>query len=56
MIHLLSSVSLFIKQVKILHLLRIVGHKDPDTSEAMNDILAQVCTHILVSSASRLSI
>lgn len=29
-------------QVKILRLLRILGHNDAETSEAMNDILAQV--------------
>uniref|UniRef100_T1GMK0 Clathrin/coatomer adaptor adaptin-like N-terminal domain-containing protein n=1 Tax=Megaselia scalaris TaxID=36166 RepID=T1GMK0_MEGSC len=32
-------------QVKILRLLRILGHNDPDASEAMNDILAQVATN-----------
>ena len=30
-------------QVKILRLLRMLGKGDADTSEAMNDILAQVC-------------
>ena len=29
-------------QVKILRLLRLLGKGDADTSEAMNDILAQV--------------
>ena len=33
---------LFPVQVKILRLLRILGTSDPDSSEAMNDILAQV--------------
>ena len=28
--------------MKILRLLRILGTSDPDSSEAMNDILAQV--------------
>lgn len=32
-------------QVKILKLLRILGINDADTSEAMNDILAQVATN-----------
>ena len=32
-------------QVKILRLLRILGHNDADASEAMNDILAQVATN-----------
>lgn len=35
----------FFFQVKILRLLRILGHNDPDASEAMNDILAQVATN-----------
>lgn len=29
-------------QVKILRLLRLLGHNDSEASEAMNDILAQV--------------
>lgn len=29
-------------QVKVLRLLRLLGHNDPEASEAMNDILAQV--------------
>lgn len=33
------------QQVKILRLLRILGHNDADASEAMNDILAQVATN-----------
>lgn len=32
-------------KVKILRLLRILGHNDADASEAMNDILAQVATN-----------
>ncbi|XP_042889481.1 AP-1 complex subunit gamma-1-like isoform X3 [Penaeus japonicus] len=32
-------------QVKILKLLRILGHEDSDASETMNDILAQVATN-----------
>merc|ERR1711963_1263482 len=32
-------------QIKILRLLRILGHGDPEASETMNDILAQVATN-----------
>ena len=32
-------------QIKILRLLRILGRDDPETSETMNDILAQVATN-----------
>ncbi|XP_047130250.1 AP-1 complex subunit gamma-1 isoform X1 [Hydra vulgaris] len=32
-------------QVHILRLLRILGHKDSDASESMNDLLAQVATN-----------
>ena len=35
-------------QVKILRLLRLLGKGDPQASETMNDILAQVCTGIPV--------
>jgi len=34
-------------QVKILRLLRLFGHNDAETSEAMNDILAQVNSNYL---------
>lgn len=39
-------------QVKILRLLRLLGKGDVDASDAMNDILAQVCqsshhTHVI---------
>ena len=32
-------------QIKILHLLRLLGNGDPQASETMNDILAQVATN-----------
>jgi len=34
-------------KVKILRLLRMLGKGDADTSEAMNDILAQVCYQLV---------
>ena len=36
---------MLILQVRVLQLLRVLGRKDPDASEAMNDILAQVATN-----------
>lgn len=37
-----------IVKVKILRLLRILGHNDAEASETMNDILAQVVFHLLI--------
>ncbi len=37
--------SYILLQIKILRLLRILGREDPETSETMNDILAQVATN-----------
>lgn len=42
---LMILINCFRFQVKILRLLRILGHNDADASEAMNDILAQVATN-----------
>ena len=38
---------LYYMQVKVLRLLRVLGHGDNETSDAMNDILAQVGLHVL---------
>lgn len=43
--HDVSGISDPFLQVKILKLLRVLGRNDADTSEAMNDILAQVATN-----------
>lgn len=43
--HDVSGISDPFLQVKILKLLRVLGVNDADTSEAMNDILAQVATN-----------
>ncbi|CAH2020442.1 unnamed protein product [Acanthoscelides obtectus] len=43
--HDVSGISDPFLQVKILKLLRVLGINDVDTSEAMNDILAQVATN-----------
>jgi len=43
--HDVSGVSDPFLQVKILRLLRVLGHNDSEASEAMNDILAQVATN-----------
>lgn len=40
--HDVSGISDPFLQIKILRLLRILGHNDEITSEIMNDILAQV--------------
>uniref|UniRef100_UPI00398ED580 AP-1 complex subunit gamma-1-like n=1 Tax=Pristiophorus japonicus TaxID=55135 RepID=UPI00398ED580 len=43
--HDVSSISDPFLQVRILRLLRILGRNDDETSEAMNDVLAQVATN-----------
>eukprot|EP01132_Coremiostelium_polycephalum_P006798 gene6798-8434_t len=43
--HDISGVTDPFLQVKILRLLRILGQNDPEASDAMNDILAQVATN-----------
>ena len=40
--HDVSGISDPFLQVRILRLLRVLGKNDPESSEAMNDILAQV--------------
>lgn len=39
------TTKLFYPQVRILRLLRILGHNNDSASEAMNDLLAQVQWH-----------
>ena len=34
-------------QIKILRLLRLLGRNDSESSEIMNDILAQVCSDVI---------
>lgn len=43
--HDVSGISDPFLQVRIIKLLRVLGKNDPESSEAMNDILAQVCTN-----------
>ncbi|XP_078064830.1 AP-1 complex subunit gamma-1-like, partial [Mustelus asterias] len=44
--HDVSSISDPFLQVRILRLLRILGRNDDDTSEVMNDVLAQVSSEM----------
>lgn len=43
--HDVSGISDPFLQVRLIRLLRVLGKNDPEASEAMNDILAQVCTN-----------
>lgn len=43
--HDVSGISDPFLQVRLIKLLRVLGKNDPEASEAMNDILAQVCTN-----------
>ena len=43
--HDVSGITEPVLQVKILRVLRLIGQNDPQSSEVMNDILAQVNTN-----------
>lgn len=43
--HDVSGISDPFLQVRLIRLLRVLGKNDPEASETMNDILAQVCTN-----------